>query len=168
MRRAAAWAANIHAPFGIACRDRSSSGNAAVPAGNFFGIDNQLAGTVQLARTVATSGSFIWAGTGIAYGQVGPIQTLRQRSLEPARTALSEQSKAILLQMAHVWNRLADEHDRLGGIVTKRTSAFCWRPSSSAKSLQACAISCNIRLCWESFLYLYQAITLLRKLALLR
>ena len=33
--------------------------------------------------------------------------------LELARTALSEQSKAILLQMAQVWNRLADEHDRI-------------------------------------------------------
>ena len=32
--------------------------------------------------------------------------------LELARTALSERSKATLLQMAHVWNRLADEHDR--------------------------------------------------------
>jgi hypothetical protein len=32
--------------------------------------------------------------------------------LELARTALSERSKATLLQMAHVWNRLADEHAR--------------------------------------------------------
>jgi hypothetical protein len=32
--------------------------------------------------------------------------------LELARTALSERSKVTLLQMAHVWNSLADEHDR--------------------------------------------------------
>jgi len=29
------------------------------------------------------------------------------------RTPLSDRSKATLLQMAHVWNRLADEHERL-------------------------------------------------------
>ena len=56
--------------------------------------------------------SFIWCRLGIAHGQVGPVQTLRKECLELARTALSERSKATLLQMAHVWNRLADEHDR--------------------------------------------------------
>ena len=40
--------------------------------------------------------------------------------LELARTALSEQSKAMLLQMAQVWNRLADEHDRIADKVTRR------------------------------------------------
>jgi hypothetical protein len=33
--------------------------------------------------------------------------------LELVRTPLSDRSKATLLQMAHVWNRLADEHERL-------------------------------------------------------
>ena len=32
--------------------------------------------------------------------------------LELARTALTERSKATHLHMAHVWNRLADEHVR--------------------------------------------------------
>jgi hypothetical protein len=33
--------------------------------------------------------------------------------LELARIALSERSKASLLQMAQVWNCLADKHERL-------------------------------------------------------
>jgi hypothetical protein len=40
--------------------------------------------------------------------------------LELARTARSEQSKAVLLQMAQVWNRLAGERDRLADKVTRR------------------------------------------------
>ncbi len=32
--------------------------------------------------------------------------------LELARSNLSERSKVALLQMAEVWNRLADKHDR--------------------------------------------------------
>jgi hypothetical protein len=43
-----------------------------------------------------------------------------QECLELARTARSEQSKAVLLQMAQVWNRLAEEHDRLADKVTRR------------------------------------------------
>ncbi len=32
--------------------------------------------------------------------------------LELARTGVSEKSKAVLLQMAHVWSQLADKYDR--------------------------------------------------------
>ncbi len=32
--------------------------------------------------------------------------------LELARTAVSEKSKAVLLQMAQIWSQLADKHDR--------------------------------------------------------
>ncbi len=50
--------------------------------------------------------------SGFPHGQVGPLQTLAQECVELAQTNLSERSKATLLQMARVWHRLADEHDR--------------------------------------------------------
>ncbi len=39
--------------------------------------------------------------------------------LELAKTAMSERSKATLLQMAYMWNRLADAHDRLADSENK-------------------------------------------------
>jgi hypothetical protein len=40
--------------------------------------------------------------------------------LELARTGLTERSEATLLHMAHVWNRLADEHVREADSASSR------------------------------------------------
>ena len=56
--------------------------------------------------------SFIWASRGLHMDRSDQYRRFAKECLELARTALTERSKATLLHMAHVWNRLADEHAR--------------------------------------------------------
>jgi len=54
---------------------------------------------------LVSSGDCTWTGRTGTDASQGSVWNSRE-------LALSERSKATLLQMAHVWNRLADEHDR--------------------------------------------------------
>ncbi len=85
------------------------SSNSAGKLGNFFGLENRLAGTTAthtpLCSLSGRRGHF-------RMDRSDRYRRFAKECLELARTATDERSKATFLQMAQVWNRLADQQDR--------------------------------------------------------
>jgi hypothetical protein len=93
----------------------------------------------------------------------GEYRRFAKECLELARTAVSERSKATLLQMAQVWARLADEHAQqesgLTGVLLIRL--VCQLPPSLRHFLQNFFVARVLG-------FHNQAITILGELEILR